>query len=175
MHVSKVLGAALLGAATSSPVGGKREDSFQNEMIASHNYFRAQHSADDLVWDENIAQDAQNWANTCNFYHDSAGENLGCMSSYDFWGQFTNAWGTERENYNYDDPGFTPETGHFTQVVWKATTSLGCGWAQCSGGHDQAFGYYVVCKYDPPGNYNGQFGENVGRQVQGQPADAYMG
>ena len=70
MHVSKVLGAALLGAATSSPVGGKREDSFQNEMIASHNYFRAQHSADDLVWDENIAQDAQNWANTCNFYHD---------------------------------------------------------------------------------------------------------
>lgn len=28
--------------------------------------------------------------------------------------------------------GFTLETGHFTQVVWKATTKLGCFAALCN-------------------------------------------
>jgi hypothetical protein len=37
-------------------------------------------------------------------------------------------------------------TGHFTQLVWRATTELGCARAQC-GGID-----VVVCQYDPPGN-----------------------
>ena len=29
--------------------------------------------------------------------------------------------------YNYDSPGFSMGTGHFTQVVWKETSHVGVG------------------------------------------------
>ena len=49
--------------------------------------------------------------------------------------------------------GFTAATGHFTQVVWKSTTGLGCGFnAGCR---------MYVCNYSPPGNFLGQFDANV--------------
>ena len=34
--------------------------------------------------------------------------------------------------YNYASPGFTSGAGHFTQVVWAATTQLGCGVSTCT-------------------------------------------
>merc|ERR1719471_810352 len=46
---------------------------------------------------------------------------------------------------------FSGQTGHYTQVVWKASTSLGCG------GNNGL----IVCQYGPSGNYYGQFEENV--------------
>lgn len=66
-------------------------------------------------------------------------------------------------NYNYSNPGFSAEPGHFTQVVWKNSTQLGCGAAQgvktLNGRQYNAF--YVVCHYAPAGNVTGQFPENV--------------
>ena len=38
-------------------------------------------------------------------------------------------------------------TGHFTQVVWKSTTQLGCGLAVNRGNK-----IYGVCNYSPAGN-----------------------
>jgi len=53
--------------------------------------------------------------------------------------------------------------GHFTQVVWKNSTELGCGAAQgvktFQGNQYNAF--YVVCQYGPAGNVIGQFDDNV--------------
>lgn len=46
--------------------------------------------------------------------------------------------------------------GHFTQVVWKETTTVGCGRAF---GADSA--QVWACSYDPPGNYVGEYGTNV--------------
>merc|ERR1719399_1446568 len=45
---------------------------------------------------------------------------------------------------------FNKKTGHYTQVVWKATTTLGCG----------ELGDLVVCQYGPGGN-SGGYAENV--------------
>eukprot|EP00961_Rhodomonas_salina_P022602 303698-Rhodomonas_salina.1 len=45
--------------------------------------------------------------------------------------------------------------GHFTQVVWKGSTKLGCGSASCANGQ------IVVCQYDPTGNFIGQYSANV--------------
>jgi hypothetical protein len=39
--------------------------------------------------------------------------------------------------------------------VWRGTTQLGCGMAQC-GGND-----IWVCNYDPPGNYQNEYKTNV--------------
>jgi pathogenesis-related protein 1 len=46
--------------------------------------------------------------------------------------------------------------GHFTQVVWKETRSVGCGRAF---GADSA--QVWVCSYDPPGNWEGEYLGNV--------------
>lgn len=60
------------------------------------------------------------------------------------------------------DPGFSEETGHFTQLVWQSTTSVGCGAVLCdndaTGG---VHGWYLVCEYYPPGNVIGEFRGNV--------------
>jgi hypothetical protein len=58
------------------------------------------------------------------------------------------------------------ETGHFTQLVWKDTTSVGCGRTECNGRDDGgAPGWYLVCEYWPHGNVIGAFEENVQEQV----------
>jgi len=43
--------------------------------------------------------------------------------------------------------------GHFTQVVWRGTTELGCGVATCESrrGGDEVW----VCNYKAPGNFIG--------------------
>ena len=54
--------------------------------------------------------------------------------------------------YDFSNPGFGAGTGHFTQVVWKGSTELGCGIS----------GVYVVCRYcNEAGNMSGAFPQNV--------------
>jgi uncharacterized protein YkwD len=50
---------------------------------------------------------------------------------------------------------FSSRTGHYTQIVWKATTAVGCGLARCGSG------VMVTCRYSPAGNVLGQFASNV--------------
>jgi hypothetical protein len=47
--------------------------------------------------------------------------------------------------YNYNRPGFTSGTGHFTAMVWKSTRELGCGAATRRAGRWNKV--YVVCHY----------------------------
>jgi hypothetical protein len=45
--------------------------------------------------------------------------------------------------------------GHYTQVIWRTTQRVGCGYSECQG--DSGFTYGIwVCNYDPPGNYIGE-------------------
>ncbi|KAF5120980.1 Protein PRY1 [Metarhizium anisopliae] len=152
----------------------RRSGIFGGEMIAAHNFFRGQHGADPLTWRGDLAQEAQGWANTCNWFHDSVGENLASSTGFTSWGAFVNMWGSERKKYDWNAASFSVHTGHFTQVVWKNSRSVGCGWKKCGGGQDKAKGFYVVCKYDPTGNYQGQFRQNVGKQITGQLSDEWQ-
>ena len=69
----------------------------------------------------------------------------------------TQDWYDEIKYYNFNRPGFSSQTGHFTQVVWKKSTRLGVGIGFSSDDRK----VYVVTNYSPPGNFQGQFGENV--------------
>ncbi|KAK2599989.1 hypothetical protein QQS21_005291 [Conoideocrella luteorostrata] len=160
-------------AATPLSLEDRQSGNFKAEMISAHNFFRGQHSAKPLTWSDGLAKKAQGWANKCKFSHDSPGENLAAGSGFTSWGGFVNLWGAERKKYNYNKPGFSQDTGHFTQVVWKNTRQVGCGWKKCNGGQGLVKGFYIVCKYDPYGNYDGQYPQNVGKQVKGRPGDVW--
>ena len=43
--------------------------------LTAHNTVRAQHGAEDLVWNETLANAAQSWVNSCKFKH--SGGSLG--------------------------------------------------------------------------------------------------
>jgi pathogenesis-related protein 1 len=63
------------------------------------------------------------------------------------------AWGSEKKDYNRASNTCArgKMCGHYTQVVWRTTTDIGCARAVCS---DQS--QVWVCNYAPPGNWRGQ-------------------
>ena len=142
------------------------------ELYNAHNAKRAKHCVPPLLWNQAAADAALAWAKKCTNTHESQdanpvnanpgqwGENLmtfspaGRVSNAD---ALQNSWYCEIQWYDFNNPKWAggkkngcdrPVNGDFTQLVWKATTSVGCAKTQCS------FGDYWVCKYSPPGNKN---------------------
>jgi hypothetical protein len=74
------------------------------------------------------------------------------------------SWYNEKNSYSYSNPVFAESTGHFTQLIWVGTTTMGCGYATgpttLSNG-SPGTAYYAVCRYSPAGNVTGQFPANV--------------
>ncbi|KAL2001199.1 hypothetical protein VTN02DRAFT_2103 [Thermoascus thermophilus] len=140
---------------------------FRDTVLDETNHYRAQHDAHPLTWNETLQAYAQDWADRCLWRHSHGpyGENL--AGGYANASAAVFAWADERRMYNFSKPtGFTEATGHFTQLVWKATRQVGCARVDC--GQDpaddddstRAKGWYVVCEYAPAGNvvgYNNKF------------------
>lgn len=132
-------------------------------MVDQHNAARAKHCVPPVTWSTKLADVAQQWANSlrdhdCAFEHSQGkyGENLAAgTTGYMDPAAVVAMWYGEIKDYSYDRPGFSMTTGHFTQVVWKGTAQVGCGMSQCKGMD------VWVCEYDPPGNWDGQFKQNV--------------
>ena len=131
--------------------------------VDAHNRLRAKHCAAPLSWSAKLADVAQRWANAlrdrgCMFGHSggSFGENLaaGTIGTLDP-AAVVQMWYDEISQYRFPDGGFSMKTGHFTQVVWRGSRRVGCGHSQCKGMD------ILVCEYDPAGNWEGQYRENV--------------
>ncbi len=67
------------------------------------------------------------------------------------------SWYGEKAAYNFNEPGFSEATGHFTQLVWKGSKKLGCGIAFANKNTTAI----IVANYDPPGNFDGEYGDHV--------------
>ncbi|KAH9485645.1 Pathogenesis-related protein PRB1-3 [Psilocybe cubensis] len=146
------------------------DDSWMNSVISSHNTNRAAYGASAVTWNANLYPGALSWAQACKFQHSGGnyGENLYAASgSSNIMADGMKAWMSEASKYDYNNPGFSSATGHFTQVVWKATTQVACASANCPAGtiFPTLPATYLVCRYSPPGNVMGQFRQNVGRHV----------
>jgi uncharacterized protein YkwD len=131
-------------------------------VLSEHNHLRNLHGAPALTWNNQLAQFASQYASRCIFQHshDKYGENL--AAGYPTLTAAIRTWYDEAKSYFYRFPGFSMKTGHFTQLVWKSTTQLGCGYAACNGKNSTP-GIFLVCEYNQPGNVlsQQQFVENV--------------
>ena len=131
-----------------------------NSFVAEHNVWRKEVQAAPLKWSNAIQKKAEDYAKKMatsgRFEHSNCnyGENLYWFSGQTFFpSDATDSWGSEKSLYrpgtkisntNYQD------FGHYTQMIWHNTTEVGCGVAQSS------HGTYVVCQYNPPGNFIGE-------------------
>lgn len=107
-----------------------------------------------LVWSDEAAAVAQGWARECRFAHNARRGRYGENIAYHTRGSvdlLVRLWLDEARDYAYATDRCRGEAcGHYTQVVWRATRSVGCGAQMCP------FGRYLVCNYSPPGNRVGQ-------------------
>jgi pathogenesis-related protein 1 len=130
-------------------------------ITAYHNKVRAEVGVGPLLWSEELARYAQAWAehlagSTCRMAHraqNKYGENL-FQGTAGFYTAVDAAKAWESEKKDYRGGALTPSSvrpiGHYTQMVWRGTASVGCGESLCN----QTL--IVACNYDPPGNYIGQ-------------------
>ena len=145
----------------------------QSDMVAAHNQWRQEIGAPELNWSASLATTAQHWANNlkhhqaCNMTHSNTrglGENLYWASPLMYSDgkkelqpvsatRVTESWGSEKTNYHYasNTCASGKVCGHYTQVVWKTTSEIGCAKTVC-GDNSQVW----VCNYSPPGNWRGQ-------------------
>ena len=66
-----------------------------------------------------------------------------------------------KPGYNFDSEQNSGGTGHFTQVVWKGSDTLGIG--KADGERNGMYCTYVVGRYKKAGNFIGKYKENVGK------------
>ncbi|KFE66075.1 SCP-like family protein [Hyalangium minutum] len=156
------------------PDGGTGDTStsdFAREMISTHNTVRISASPTPnpalpvLTWSTSAAKTAQDWANQCKWGHNANRGNLGeniyaaAPNTVTTAGVVQN-WGSEISFYDYGTNSCAPgkQCGHYTQIVWRSTTQVGCARAQCN--QNSPIGttpwWFWVCNYSPPGNYVGQ-------------------
>lgn len=129
-----------------------------SEMLNAHNRWRQQVGVPPLQWSNELADYAQAWANQLaeddRFEHrpnNRYGENLAYFSGQRATAsRVVDLWGNEVADYDYSSNRCTGVCGHYTQIVWKTTTEVGCAVARA--GNEE----YWVCNYNPPGNYVGQ-------------------
>ena len=138
------------------------------EYVENHNAWRALHEGtDNLVYDAELAAAAQAFADTCPTGHNDPnqgdnGENLYFAGSSSGppdtpYSDAVNSWYGEIKDYAWPQTFQAPKSnggvvGHFTQVVWKETTKIGCGKHT---GCTNMFGpglisSAVVCRCAPP-------------------------
>jgi hypothetical protein len=142
-----------------------KDTSFVSAVLKQHNSYRSALQLPDLAWSPELAKDALAWAKHLasidKGQHDVSvrgkeGENLwwGTADSFSYE-DMVSMWGNERSVFKY---GVFPDVstnrsamvGHYTQIVWKNTTTVGCALAG-NGSMD-----YLVCRYSAPGNVIGQ-------------------
>jgi len=133
------------------------------QFLDAHNGIRAVHGAADLTWSYALAAQAQVWTSACNWratlgtlLPDPYGENMVAATGFMSIPDAVNAFASDKDEYT---PG-TPVLNHFTQVVWKNTTELGCAIARCDNIFKQS-ATFVTCLYSPAGNIIGQALDNV--------------
>ncbi|XP_031096510.1 basic form of pathogenesis-related protein 1-like [Ipomoea triloba] len=127
-------------------------------FIAAHNAARETVGAPPVEWNTTLADFAESYATKrsadCAAQHSQGpyGENIAMASAELSPADSVKLWMDEKKYYDQASNSCTGgECHHYTQVVWRDTTSIGCARATCKTGW-----MFVTCNYYPPGNYVGE-------------------
>ena len=128
----------------------------KTQLLTVHNDYRQAQGAPDLVWSDDLAETAQEWADEIakrdQLVHSNFefGENIFVASYTPSAKEVVDLWAAEQQYYNGEAINRQNYTlvGHYTQIIWAKTVSVGCAKAVSKSGNE-----YWVCEYDPPGNY----------------------
>ena len=139
------------------------------ELTDYVNAYRAKHNSPPLLWDDTISAFAQEYSLylvTHNLFQHSNkegyGENLAYFQGYPnemmtLIKKSIDLWYDEIKLYNFNYPGYSSSTGHFTCLVWKSSTKFGMGYSF----NNDTKVVDITMNTAPPGNIIGQFKENV--------------
>lgn len=130
-------------------------------FVDGHNVARAQIGVGPISWDDKLEANAQDFANkvksdcvdtkvsTMGPYGKNVAVGYGASTSWEAMGR----WTGEKNKYDHTSNSCVKgeECTHYTQVVWRNSVRLGCGFVTCGAGWP-----FFVCLYDPPGNIPGQ-------------------
>jgi hypothetical protein len=139
----------------------------ERRLLAIHNRERAATGAQPLLWDARLAAAAASYGPDL--------ERLGKLAHSPprvRWGQGENLWMGTRDAFELDEmagswaeekrlfrAGYFPavstsgswsDVAHYTQMIWKGTTHVGCAV------HKSRKWDFLICRYSPPGNVVGQ-------------------
>lgn len=140
---------------------------FETQILAAHNIERAGLGLPPLTWDDELAVGAKQWssylAKARRFEH-SPNEPGAQPVGENIWGgtagrfqpvSMVGLWIAEKQHYQ---PGVFPrnsrtgdvrDVSHYTQVIWRQTTKVGCG---ISRAYNEDI---LVCRYARAGNIIG--------------------
>src|SRR4051812_29587786 len=154
--------------------GGGGEPMNLTGILAAHNNVRAMVQTSPalppLTWNNDLAATAAAWVAMCQdtdhnglVDHNAnrsvghptyVGENIFAASGTATGPAAVQLWASEGANYNYANNTCSGGTcGHYTQLVWRATTEVGCALGNCPG---LTYPNAIVCDYMPGGNSGGK-------------------
>ena len=161
---------ALLMGALSVPLVGSTGlgTNFDSRILAAHNRERSAAGIQQLGWSDELAADAASWADTLadmdDLEHaededenDPQGENLwlGTRAAYSPE-EMVGMWIEEKRHFqqgvfpNNSRTGNLEDVGHYTQLMWRDTASVGCA----RRGNEE--NEILVCRYSTAGNVIGE-------------------
>lgn len=142
----------------------------KEKALEIHNIERASLKLKSLEWSSKLERDAQKYADYLakkeKFRHSNElnnlnqGENLfkleGDFNLKDYLSEASFSWLSEKKNYVYakigDNKNILSKVGHYTQMIWHNTTKIGIAYSISKSGD-----VYVVARYYPSGNWDGEY------------------
>lgn len=171
--------AALLVVAAAVPAAARpalpdaTDNAFLNEMLAAINAYRSRHGVPAVRLDPGLNTYARQRAaqvSACEGLDEQhaglrvgTGETLfwagGSVSSPASATEAAEVWYDGVAQYDFGRGEFGPDTGNFTQLVWKGSTRIGA--ARSAGRGSRWHENYIVVNWQAPGNMMGGFRDNV--------------
>jgi pathogenesis-related protein 1 len=139
----------------------------EQDFVDAHNAARAAVGiVEPVSWNSTVAAWAANYAEErrgdCALTHSPAGrpygENLLVGHGTDSVEVAMKFWVAEKQYYDHGSntcsaPSGDPlACGHYTQIVWRKSTDIGCARVVCANGS----GVFIICSYSPAGNIPGE-------------------
>jgi uncharacterized protein YkwD len=157
----------VIGQTVPAVTGSKTKQFDAQAALDFHNKVRKEVGSSTLEWSAELAAYAQEWADNlakkdCKMEHrPNEGKWKRIYGENIFWGSGAEynlvdackSWYSEIKDYKHEKLNSTNwyAAGHYTQMVWRNTKSVGIAMAQCSSG-----AVIIVANYNPPGNYMGE-------------------